>query len=125
MKETAFDYLMEIKETHSKMDDLMYTELKMQNYLKYDSIQVNEAKNLYRYRLKVTNFKTNFGDKFHNKGCPFCFVQLDTQTHAMQCLEVKKIMNIEGDYRKIFNENIPQNIAKTLVNISKSRENLI
>ena len=42
MKENAFDYLMEIKETHSKMDNLMYTELKMQNYLKDDSIQVND-----------------------------------------------------------------------------------
>ena len=90
MKENAFDYLMQIKETHSKMDDLMYSELKIQKYLKDDIIQVNEAKNVYRYRVKVANFKTNFGDKFQNKGCPFCFVTLDTQSHAMQCLEVKK-----------------------------------
>ena len=125
MKENALNYLFSLKEKHSKMDDLCYTELKLQKYLKSDRIPVREAKNLYRYRVKVANFKANFGERYQSKGCPFCFVHLDTQPHAMQCVNVKDLVNTEGDYRKIFGENIPSNISKTLLNISKMRENLI
>ena len=125
MKENALNYLFSLKEKHSKMDDLCYTELKLQKYLKSDRIPVREAKNLYRYRVKVANFKANFGERYQSKGCPFCFVHLDTQPHAMQCVNVKDLVNTEGEYRKIFGENIPSNISKTLLNISKMRENLI
>jgi hypothetical protein len=125
MKETALDYLANLKETHSKMDNLTYTELKIQDYLKAEDISVQEARNLFQYRVRVANFKENFGQKFQNKGCPFCFVHLDTQSHATQCAAVKEIISMEGDYRKIFFGKIPSDIARTLLKISKLRENLI
>ena len=46
-KEYALDFLMKIKEKHSKMEKLDYVELKLQNYLKDDKIPVKEAINLY------------------------------------------------------------------------------
>ena len=78
-----------------------------------------------RYRVKVANFKENFGKKFQNKGCSICFVHLDTQSHATQCAAVKEMISVEGDYRKIFLEKIPSDISRTLLKISKLRENLI
>ena len=83
MKENALNYLLSLKEKHSIMDDLCYTELKLQKYLKSTRIPVKEADNLYRYRVKVANFKANFGERYKSKGCPFCFVHLDTQPHAV------------------------------------------
>jgi hypothetical protein len=39
-KEYTLDHLLNLKAKHSKMDNLMYTELKMQNYLKSKNITV-------------------------------------------------------------------------------------
>ena len=125
MKENALEYLLKLKESHSKMDNLTYTDIKIQDYLKAEDISVQEARNLFKYSVKVANFKENFGEKFQNKGCPFCFVHLDTQSHATQCPVVKELISVEGDYRRIFSEEIPSDISRTLLKISKLRENLI
>ena len=78
-KEYTLDQLLKLKIKHTKMDNLMYTELKMQNYLKSDNISVQEAQNLFRFRVGVAQFKANFGDRYSNKACPLCSVHLDTQ----------------------------------------------
>ena len=124
-KEYALEYLLGVKSEHRKMDDLIYSELKMQNYLKTEDIPVNEAKNLFQYRTKSANFKDNFGDRYENKGCPLCTVQLDTQVHSVQCEIVKDEIPIEGRYSDIFKKKIPSNISKTLLKISKLREEYI
>ena len=48
MKEYCLEYLLNEKERHSKMDNLYYVDLKIQNYLIDDHITVQEAKNLYK-----------------------------------------------------------------------------
>ena len=65
-KEYTLDHLLNLKAKHSKMDNLMYTELKMQNYLKSENITVQEAQNLFRFRVGVAQFKANFGDRYTN-----------------------------------------------------------
>ena len=46
MNEFCLDYLLNIKERHSKMDNLHYVELKLQNFLTDDDISMKEAKNV-------------------------------------------------------------------------------
>ena len=107
-KEFALNYLLDKKMTHSKMDELMYTELKLQNYLRCDEIPVHEAKNLYRFRVKVANFRENFKEKYRDSitACPLCYVQPDTQGHSLQCVQVKMMVTIEGKYTEIFRGKI-------------------
>ena len=52
-KEYALEYLLELKSKHTKFNNLVYSELRLQKYLKSDDIPVYEAKNLFRYRVKV------------------------------------------------------------------------
>ena len=84
-KEFALNNLLNLKSEHSKMDNLSYIDLKMQNYLKSSEIPVNEAQNLFKYRVKlrVAQLKENFGDKYENKACPLCSLNLDTQVHSV------------------------------------------
>jgi hypothetical protein len=124
-KEFALNHLLNLKSGHSKMDNLCYIDLKMQNYLKSSEIPVNEAQNLFKYRVRVAHFKENFGDKYENKACPLCSVNLDTQVHSVQCEKVKEKVTIDGKYNDIFKEKIPRNISKTLFKISKLREDLL
>ena len=100
----------------------MYTEIELQNYLKSKNIP---GKNLFRYRVRTANFKENFKGKYINMTCPFCFLQVDTQVHSVECPKVKELIKIEGKYREIFSDKISPEISKTLANISKMRENLI
>ena len=53
MRNYALDYLNNLKEKHSKMDNLLYIELKMQNDFKDKSITVQAAKNLFRWRTRL------------------------------------------------------------------------
>ena len=95
-KEYALDFLMKIKEKHSKMEKLDYVELKLQNYLKDDKIPVKEAINLYRFRTRVARFKENFQNSHTGIACPLCLVQPDTQAHCVQCSTIKDNVNIQG-----------------------------
>ena len=121
-QEYTLAYLLKIKESHTKMENLHYTEIKLQNYLKNSEITVEEARNLFKYRTRVAHFKENMKSSYASTVCPLCMVQPDTQTHSMQCPEVKLKTKIEGHYSDIFSENIPSTISKTLLNIFKLRE---
>ena len=119
------NYLLELKVDHSKLDNLVYNKLKLQNYLKNDSIPVHEAKNLFKFRVRAANFKEIFGDKYEDKSFPICKLQLDTQAHSVQCEKVKEDIKIDGTYSDIFKEKVPSNISQTLLRISKLRKDLI
>ena len=121
-KEYALEYLLNIKQKHSKMDNLKYVELKTQNYLKDGKITVKEAQNVYKYRTRVAKFKENMKSSYLSTACPLCCVQLDTQVHSLQCTVIKENILVEGNYDDIYSENIPQNISKTLLRITKFRE---
>ena len=113
-KEYTLEYLLELKESHSKMDDLNYPKLKLQSYLKDSKITVEEAKNLYRYRTRVAKYKENMKNSFTNvsRACPICLVQPDTQVHSVSCPEVKSKVLVKGTYEDIFYEDIPSDISK-------------
>ena len=81
-KEYALKYLLTKKQEHTKLDNLIYSDLKLQPYLKSDHIPVHEAKNLFRYRVKVANFRENFKDMYRNT-TTVCTIHLDTQSHAL------------------------------------------
>ena len=126
MKDFALNYLLQLKSSHSKMDNIIYTNLELQKYLRTENIPVNEAKNVFRYRVRVANFKENYKGKYQNTGCPFCFVHLDTQAHAFQCSKMKDELQINNvEYREIFSDKLSRNLSKILTEISKLRENLI
>ena len=108
------------------MDNLDYIELKLQNYLKDDKIPVQEAKNLYRFRTRVAKFKENQKNSYDvSFACPLCQVQPDTQSHSVQCPVVRTKVEVKGTYSDIYMEDIPTDISKTLMEISKLREDLI
>jgi hypothetical protein len=56
LKEYSLGYLTTIKEKHSKMDQLVYPKLKIQNYLKDRKISVQAAKTLFRWRTRSALF---------------------------------------------------------------------
>ena len=123
-QEYTLNYLLNKKERHSKMENLNYFKLKLQNYLRDKNISVDEARNLFRYRTRVAKFKQNMKSSFSVATCPFCLVQPDTKAHTFQCPDLKLKVKLEGNYCDIFSENIPKDISITLLKISKIREDI-
>ena len=123
-KQYAFSYLLYLKQNHSKMDNLHYGELKIQNYLKKENISVKEAQNLFRYRTRVAKFKENFKNNNAEIVCPLCSEHPNTQAYSVQCPIIRENVNIKGNYSEIFSEEISKEITQTLLEITKFRENL-
>ena len=125
IKEFSLDYLNNLKEKHSKMENLTYSKLKLQNYLKQKEIPVQSAKNLFRWRTRVANFKNNYKSSYLSLACPLCFVHTDTQQHSLQCTSISNTITVRGDYEDIFMEEIPPDIADTLLKITTIRKDVL
>ena len=122
-KDYTLEYLLNLKQKHSKMANLQYEELRLQSYLMDENITVKEAQNIFKYRTRVANFKENFKNN-HDGGmwCPLCLVQPDSQAHSVLCPVIKANIDVRGEYLEIFTDEISKEISQTLLKITLFRE---
>ena len=75
----------------------------------------------------MAQFKMNFRGNYLSTSiaCLYCMVQPDSQEHSTQCAEIVKKIIIMWDYMDIFNEDIPENMSKTLLKISNIRKDIL
>ena len=87
VKEAAFKALMNMKESHSKMDNLTYKKLDMKSYLKCSSSFSKKASSLFRYRTNMADVKINFKNKYSSFSllCPMGCEKEDSQLHLLEC----------------------------------------
>ena len=124
-KEYALGYYMEKAQHHSKMDSIFYAELELQDYLKLEEINVEEAWTMFAYRTRMAEFGENYRNGGDSVPCPICHLHLDNQVMALKCTIVRDNVVINGRYEEIFNGNITKKLAKTLMNISEFRDEYI
>ena len=53
-----------MKSSHSKLVNLEYTELKLQDYLKSNDFTVEEARTVFVFRTKMANFENSLEESF-------------------------------------------------------------
>ena len=108
------------KNTHSKMANLYYSELKIQGYLQSEEITVENSKILLSWRLRMARFGANYGNR--NELCPLCKLHLDSQENCFNiCKEIKTKIQITCKYENIFNGPFNE-VAQILKKITKIRE---
>ena len=113
--------LLDIKEGHSKMVNLNYTSLEMQDYFKDDKITKSQARTIFKFRTRMEKFSENFKGGKPIKECPLCGEIEDSQIHSFVCPKIKENIEVEGKLEDIFSPVIRKEIAKTLENIVKFR----
>ena len=115
---------MELKESKngSKMRDLHYEKLEAQDYLK--ELDVNEAKTVFKFRVRMAQFSGNFKGQGPIDPCPLCALHPDVQEECLQCPEVIGKLNIDVQYENIFVSTITRNLARTLEAITKFRNEM-
>ena len=121
-KELALKQLVSKQERHSKMENLYYSELKLQTYLKTDETSIEQKKMLFRNRVRMEQFGENYRGGKDQVLCPLCNLHLDNQEMAFQCPEVRKSIKVEGSPKEIFQENIREETIKTIQRIMALRK---
>ena len=115
--------LVTIKKTQSKMKNLKYDKLKLQEYLQ--TMDTDLATHVLRFRLRMASFSENFKGQGPQKFCPLCGIHPDSQAMSFQCGNVKATLKIEEKYENIFKNDISLRMAKLLKSIVKLRDQLI
>ena len=121
--EFEFTRLMTAKQPRSKLMDLSYSKLELQEYLKLEHINRFGAQTVFKYRVRMANFGENFRGKRDTVPCPLCGQHLDNQKMNFEnCQVIRDNVQISGVYQDIFKTNIPSEIVSTLQEIDKFRE---
>ena len=115
---------MEIKETKckSKMKNLVYTSLKIQDYLLLKNMNPSQAKALFKFRVRMAPFGENFRGGQQVVVCPLCKLHPDGQAESFTCGKMKQIINIKGNYQQIFGWKFTPELIKTVQCIYEFRE---
>ena len=124
MKEYVLDKLNEEKFGHSKMDNIVHTELKMQNYLLSEDISVEQKRTIFLFRTRMAQFSENYKENNQIvKPCQICKMHMDSQAHSIVCVETMRHVKHRGNYEEIFTNNISSETANMLQEILEYRKN--
>ena len=122
VKEHEFRNLLKIKDekNSSKMENLKYEKLEKQGYL--TKLDVWQAKEVFRFQTRMSNFSGNYRGKGPVELCPLCGQHEDLQHLCFECPVVLENVKIKEKYEEIFEPNITLTLAKTLSEIAKMRK---
>ena len=121
-KDFALRMLRTKQEKHSKMDNLDYKELKMQNYMQSEVLKTKQKKLIFKGRVKMLEFGENYRGGRPQVTCPLCSLHLDNQEMSYQCPVVKSEVDITGNIEDIYKEVIKPETAETLEKILEFRK---
>lgn len=121
----ALTKLTALKSKHSKMENLQYSKLKIQKYLKSENLKLNQILNLFKCRTRMAEFGENYRAGFDIVLCPLCLEDRDNLSHSFECSVIKQEIDIKGDPTKIYDETIPKEVAQTITKILKFRTKFI
>ena len=124
-KQNAFEVLSSMKDGHSKMENIHYTEIKMQDYMKSENLKLNEALNIFKIRTRMAKFGENFRAGADFILCPLCSEDLDNLKHSFQCKIIRREIEIQGDLSDIYSENVSKETAQIVTKIINTRKKLL
>ena len=120
--EYALRCLQEKKATHSKLDNLAYSKLEIQQYLTSDQKSVSEKRVLFRCRVRMERFGENFRGGKGPVMSPLCNQHLDNQALVFQCPEIRKEIEIKGCIEDIYKDEMKPETIKTMTKILELRK---
>ena len=111
VRRNAFQYLLKIKESHSKTSSLVYSELCLQEYLKPSSfISIKEKSFIFSARCRMVEVRCNFKTGKTDLSCRKCQKEPESQQHILGCPElIKKPSDME--YMDLFGKNLDNLMA--------------
>ena len=133
IRECAFYELMSKieKNDHSKLKNILYQDLKMQPYLNSNLVNSNQAKQLFRFRTRMSNVKSNFKSMYSKVGlqCPLpeC-LEIEDDKHLLECEITNRLRNDTSvEFKKLYTGNVKEQliIIDLLVSAEKIRDTML
>ena len=124
-KEVALDELLEKQSKHSKMDNVSYSELAIQDYFLLPGINVEEIRSVFKFRTRMAPYEGNFRGNKDFVHCPLCSTHVDSQVLGLECPAIRKVFNIECDIQNFYSDSVTIDTAKTLTKILAIRKELM
>ena len=114
-KDYAFDKLINIKATHSKLIYLKYSELKLQSFFTLPGVKISEARSAFLFRVHMHKFAANYGAK-GSRLCPLCEKHNDSQEELASCDKLKSYFkgSVQQVLQNIYSENISLETIKCI-----------
>ena len=135
VRKAALKHLNKMKEKHSKIKAINYSELKPQEYLISPIFNDENVSLLFSLRSRYVECKANFKSRYRDDDlkCPFCTEDYADQKHMLGCKVLSKhitsddLTESKAVYEDIFNEVRKQKtvtlIFKGLIDIRKKLVN--
>ena len=126
VKVKAQEYAIKIltlkQQSHSKMKELFYPELKPQKYLTMENATIEQVRNIFRFRVRMAQFGENYRGNSDHVMCPLCGKHFDSQNFSFQCEFYKSKMDIKCTMNEVYSNNVTLETAKTITKMMKLRE---
>ena len=122
IKEFTLDLLNERKFKHTKMDNILFTDLKIQDYLVTEKFSVEQKRIIFLFRTRMADYSENYRGQGPQKPCRICKLHVDSQTHSVNCAATLQNIRTKGNYNEIFSSNISIETAMMLQQILEYRD---
>ena len=123
-KEFSLTYLKNLQLKHSKLSQLFYHDIKLQQYFTNPELTVSQKQMLFRCRVRMENFGENFRGGKSEVLCRLCNSHLDNLEMSFKCAEIRKKVKVVGNPRDILEDRINNETTHTITKILKAREQL-
>ena len=124
-REYAFKELMlsiAKRDGHSKLKNIKYTKLKMQDYLKDGENRLEDTLNIFKYRTHMADFGENFKAGADVVICPLCMDHEDSQLQSFECQWIRNSIEVAGSMDEVYNGKPSRQTIETINEITKMRE---
>ena len=124
-REIAFESLVEMKVKHSKMNNLEYKELKLQEYFQLPGIRIEQVREIFKFRTRMLPFGENLRGAKEIVTCPLCRSHADSQALCLQCPAMMKELSSSVKLDGIYGDEVTIETAETIEEIMKIRKRII
>ena len=128
----AEKHLLELKNSHSKTENIKFSGFKPAPYLMSKNLTTGEMRTLFQLRTRMMDVKGNFSSAHtNNMWCKLCHLFIETQQHLLECPEIrlrtKNLINFkEAEYEMVFsNIKNQEKIAKIYKIIIEARKEMV
>jgi hypothetical protein len=123
--EAAFKYLISLKQSHSKMENVKYEQFEMSSYLKSPLFKIDDISLLLALKTRtVRGIRNDFGGLYPDKTCPLGCGDLDTLQNILTCSVLQKDDNSTDISTSVINyEDIFCGDMKDMNKVENKNEN--
>ena len=114
------------KNSYKKLENVKYSELKMQSYLSNELLSLEEKRTIFKFRSRMADFGDNFKAGRTFTICPLCKLHFDSQLLCLQCPAIKKVLGVDANLNidDVYSDEVSVKSARILVQVVNERQRL-